>query len=221
MPSAWLKMFVLGGVDTFHIDQLEEKPRLVMASLDMWWRVGFRFMDCFEPYPNCALSGLTGTLAGRRVKKMSFRLAASSRGLPGSGSSSSKACFTYHGTLGIVSNVSAVHNQIERGFYVALLRFILRIFRGESCRSNFRRLRQENGAQEVSEFFGRQNIRALWWRKTSSAVHPIGDQVCITFVILTKSQITALIVPHKRFQAVLKSPAIQEIDEQNAKHRAL
>ena len=41
MPSAWLKMVVLRGVDTFHTVHLEQKTRLVMATLDMWWQQDF------------------------------------------------------------------------------------------------------------------------------------------------------------------------------------
>ena len=41
MPSAWLKMVVLRGVDTFHMVHLEQTPRLVMAILDMEWQQDF------------------------------------------------------------------------------------------------------------------------------------------------------------------------------------
>ena len=49
----------------------------------------------------------------------------------------------------------------------------------------------------MSEGFGRQIFRALWWRDTSSAVRPFSNQVGNRFVICCETQITTPIVLHR------------------------
>ena len=92
---------------------------------------------------------------------------------------------------------------------VAFLRFLLRIFRAESCRSNFGCLRLASGAQDMSESFRRQIFHALWWSKTSSAVRPFSNQVGNTFVICSKSATYRDHRTTQDVQAELKSVAVK------------